>query len=63
MIGDQLFTDVLAGRLSKILVILVDPLNKKDLKVTKISRLFENIVINSYTKKGIFERGKYYGWW
>ena len=61
IIGDQLFTDVLAGRLYKVLTILVDSLNKKDLKITKISRLLESIVINSYTKKGIFERGKYYG--
>lgn len=61
MIGDQLLTDVLSSKLYKVLVILVDPLNKKDFKITKISRLFENIIINSYTKKGIFERGKYYG--
>ena len=36
MIGDQIVTDILAGKRYKIKTILVDPLGKKDLKITKL---------------------------
>lgn len=61
MIGDQMITDILAGNRFSIKTILVDPLSKKELKITNISRFIENRIINKYQKKGIFERGKYYG--
>ena len=60
MIGDQLVTDVLAGRNFKIMTILVDPLGKKDLKITGLNRAIEDKIIKKYMKKGIFERGRYY---
>lgn len=60
MIGDQLVTDILAGNRYKIKTILVDALGEKDLKITKLNRLIENVIVRYYQRKGIFERGKYY---
>ena len=61
IIGDQIVTDILAGNRFGIKTILVDPLGKKDLKITGLNRIIEKIIINNYSKKGLFERGKYYG--
>jgi len=60
MIGDQLMTDVLGGNKFGCYTILVDPLGKKDLKITSFNRTLENIVLKRLSKKGILERGKYY---
>ena len=60
VIGDQLLTDILSGNRYKVMTILVDPLGEKDLKITKINRVIENIIIKLYNRKGIFKRGKYY---
>lgn len=60
IIGDQLMTDILAGKKFKIMTALVEPLGKKDLPVTGLNRFIENRIINKYSKKGDFERGKYY---
>ena len=60
MIGDQMVTDILSGNRYKVKTILTDPLGKKDLKITYLNRKIENKIINHYSKKGIFERGKYY---
>ena len=60
IIGDQLLTDVFSGKNYGIMTILVDPYNKKDLTITKLNRIIENIIINKYSKKGIFKRGNYY---
>lgn len=60
MIGDQLVTDVLSGKLFGISTCLVEPLSDKDLKITGFNRIIENIILNNYTKKNLFERGKYY---
>lgn len=60
MIGDQLMTDILSGHLYHIFTILVDPLGKKDLKVTVINRFIENKVLKRLKKKNLFEKGCYY---
>lgn len=60
MIGDQLVTDVLAGKRFKILTVLVDPLGKKDLKITGLNRSLEAKIIKRYEKRGEFKRGNYY---
>lgn len=60
MIGDQIVTDILAGRRFGIRTILVDPLGEKDLKITGLNRKIEKQIVKRYQKKGIFERGKYY---
>ncbi len=61
MIGDQIVTDILSGNKFKIMTILVDPLGKKDLKITGLNRAIETRIIKYYNKRGLFERGKYYG--
>ena len=60
MIGDQLVTDVLSAKLYGIKSCLVEPLGKKDLKITGLNRKVEELILNKYEKKKIFERGKYY---
>lgn len=60
MIGDQIMTDVLSGNLYKIDTVLVDPLGKKDLKITALNRWIENKVLKQLKKKKLFEKGKYY---
>ncbi len=61
IIGDQIVTDILAGNRFHIKTILVDPLGEKDLRITGLNRKLEEKIIKRYEKKGIFERGKYYG--
>lgn len=60
MIGDQLITDVLSGKRFHIMTILVDPLGKKDLKITGLNRYWEDKIIKRYEKRGEFRRGSYY---
>lgn len=60
MIGDQIVTDILAGKRFRIKTILVDPLGKEDLKITGLNRKIEEAILRKYSKKGVFERGKYY---
>ena len=60
IIGDQIITDILAGKRFHIKTILVDPLGEKDLRITGLNRSLEKKIIARYDKKGIFERGKYY---
>ncbi len=59
MIGDQIMTDVKAGNRFGAMTILVDPLGKKDLKVTSINRFFEKILLTYFRKIHVLERGKY----
>ena len=61
IIGDQIVTDVLAGKRFHIKTILVDPLGEKDLKITGLNRKIEAKIVKRYEKRGLFERGKYYG--
>jgi HAD superfamily phosphatase (TIGR01668 family) len=60
MIGDQMVTDIYSASKFGIKSILVDPVGQKDLKITKINRIFEQKILNSYEKKGVFKRGNYY---
>lgn len=60
MIGDQLVTDIFSGNKFGIYTILVDSLGIKDLKITKFNRIIERIILKKYSRKGIFERGRYY---
>ena len=50
IVGDQIFTDVIGGNSLKIFSILVEPLDKKDLLITKIKRPIEDLVIKKYLK-------------
>lgn len=54
MIGDQLFTDIWGGNRFGIQTILVKPINKKEIIISRIKRPFERIILKHYNKK----RGK-----
>lgn len=60
MIGDQIVTDIFGGNRYGMFTILVDPLGKKDLKITSLNRLIERIILNRYEKRNIMRRGDYY---
>jgi hypothetical protein len=45
VVGDQLFTDVLGGKLCGLYTILTEPLEAKDFAVTKVFRFFERIML------------------
>ena len=49
-VGDQIFTDVIGGNRLKMFSILVEPIAKKDILITRIKRPLENLVIKSYKK-------------
>lgn len=61
IIGDQIMTDILGGNRYGIYTILIDPLGKKDLKITSLNRFLEKKIITKLSKDKILERGKYYG--
>ncbi len=61
VIGDQLITDILGANLFKAYPILVDPMAKKDLKISYFNRFLERQVFKKYRKKGIMNKGEYYG--
>ncbi len=50
VVGDQLFTDIIGANRVKMVPILVQPVDKKDLWYTKIKRPIENIFIRRYIK-------------
>lgn len=60
VVGDQLVTDILLANRNKSYSILIDPLGKKDLKITSLNRFIESKILNKYLKLGIFKKGDYY---
>jgi len=60
MIGDQLVTDILGGNSYGMFTVLVDPLGKKDLKITSLNRFIERHILKYYEKKNIMKKGEYY---
>lgn len=51
VVGDQIFTDVLGGNRSKMFTILTEPIDVRDIWLTKLKRPFEKIVIKKYMKR------------
>ena len=45
VVGDQIFTDVLGGNLSGMYTILVKPMHRREFVGTKLSRLFEYLIL------------------
>lgn len=45
VIGDQLFTDVLSGKICGLYTILTEPIESKDFALTKVFRFFERLVL------------------
>lgn len=60
IIGDQLMTDIFGGNKVGITTVLVNPISKNDITVTKFNRRLEKIIEKKLKKRGLFERGKYY---
>ena len=61
IIGDQLYKDILGGNRVGIRTILVNPMSKDDMILTKlIFRNLEKIKYNKFSKLGLLYRGKYY---
>ncbi|MFR8104668.1 MAG: YqeG family HAD IIIA-type phosphatase [Clostridia bacterium] len=49
-VGDQIFTDVIGANRLNIYSILVEPIDEKDISITRIKRPLENWVINRYKR-------------
>jgi uncharacterized protein len=45
VVGDQLFTDVLSGKLCGLYTILTEPIESKDFPLTKVFRFFEKLML------------------
>ena len=60
-VGDQILTDVLGANKVGITSIFVDKLSHEDKIFTKINRKIEKMILKRLNKKGIYEKGKYYG--
>lgn len=50
-VGDQIFTDVIGANRMKMVSILVEPLDEKDIWMTKFKRPIENFIIKKYLNK------------
>ena len=60
VIGDQLITDIMGANIFRAYPILVDPLAKKDLKISYFNRFLEKQVFKKYQRKNIMKKGEYY---
>ena len=60
MCGDQLLTDIYGANRQGFTSILLNPISSKEKFVTKINRGLEKIILNNFSKKGIFKKGEYY---
>jgi hypothetical protein len=45
VVGDQLFTDVLGGKLCGLYTILTEPIETKDFAITRLFRFFERLML------------------
>ncbi len=52
VVGDQLFTDILGGKRSGIRAIMVRPIHRREFFGTRVSRVFEGILIRRFRRKG-----------
>lgn len=53
VVGDQIFTDVIGANRSNMYSILVEPIAKKDIWMTRIKRPIEELIIKKYLKKQV----------
>jgi len=51
IVGDQIFTDVIAGKLSNVGTILVEPIKPKNTLIEKFKRMLEKHVLKVYNRK------------
>lgn len=60
-IGDQLMTDIYGANRMGFTSILVNPISRKDTLVTNLSGILESRLYKIMKKRGILEKGVYYG--
>lgn len=53
VVGDQIFTDVIGANRCKMHSILVEPIAKKDIWMTRIKRPIEELIVKKYLKKQV----------
>lgn len=51
VVGDQIFTDIIGGNRCKMFTILVEPINERDILITRIKRPIENFIKRKYKQK------------
>lgn len=59
-IGDQIMTDVIGAKRNGLFVIFLDRINENEPIYTRFWRFFERFILNSYEKKDILIKGRYY---
>lgn len=59
-IGDQILTDICGANHMGLTSIFVEKLSDDTFLGTKFNRLIEKVILNNLSKRGIYERGKYY---
>ena len=59
--GDTVVTDVFGAHAAGIGSVLCDPLSDQDNLFGSVFRLWEKMVLAFWKKKGVFEKGAYYG--
>ena len=52
MVGDQVFTDVVAGNLAGVRTVLVRPQSRRDLWYTQVFRVFELLALRGVSFEG-----------
>ena len=55
VVGDQIFTDVLGGKLAGMRAVLVKPLSRAEFPTTKFVRLFERPMLAALRKRGLLK--------
>lgn len=55
VVGDQIFTDILGGNRLGLYTILVRPILGREFIGTKISRVFEQMLLGIYSRAGMFD--------
>ena len=59
-IGDQIMTDIFGANRVGCVSILINPIGSQEPPWTRFNRIWEKMVLKRLTKKGLFEKGKYY---
>lgn len=59
MLGDQIMTDMLGANFMGFYTILTAPVVERDLKCTKINRIFENMVFAVLKRMGRLKKGEF----
>ena len=60
VLGDQLLTDMLGANHIGFFTILTTPVATRDLRVTKVNRIFEAMVFEVLKRQGKLRKGEYY---